>query len=341
MKSKAGKQAALVSLLALIGVGSALATAQATTPGANGAIAFRRYFDATQETGAVFTVGADGKGERQVTTPPAGGLDDQPDWAPDGSLIAFSRCVPDLPCHVFVVAPDGTGLAPVGQPCPAVTNPQTCPDDANASFSPDSQRIALTQSTGRDKKGAEGDQIQHSAIAIANRDGSDRHVIYQGAPYSGDLVFPVFSPNGKQLVFESVASIFSQRAGERAIFTIGVSGSHPRRITPWAEGDGDNPDWSPDGKWIVFHSHVDDDSRQSQIFVIHPDGSGRKQLTHFAGGTKILSSSFSPDGKSLAISKGTATGNAHVFTLRLSDGRMQRVTHSTLWESAPDWGPAS
>ena len=339
MKSKAGRRAALVSLLALVGVGCALATAEATTPGANGPIAFRRYFDPDQTTGAVFTIGADGKSERQVTKPPAGGLDDQPDWAPDGSLIAFSRCVVGLPCHVFVVAPDGTGLAPVGAPCPAVTNPQVCPDDANASFSPDSQRIVLTQSTGRDKKGAESNQIEHSAIAIANRDGSDRHVIRQGAPYSGDLVFPVFSPDGKQLVFESVGSSFGPRAGQRAVYTMGVDGSHARRITPWKESDGDNPDWSPDGKWIVFRSHVDDDSAQSQIFLIRPDGSGRKQVTHFATGTSILSSSFSPDGTSLVISKVAASGNSRLHTLRLRDGHMQRVTHSKLWDSAPDWGP--
>ena len=340
MKSKAGRHAALGWFVALVVVGGAVATADATAPGTNGSISFRRYFDANQETGAVFTIGADGKGERQVTTPPDGGLDDQPDWAPDGSLIAFTRCAGAAPCHVFVVAPDGTGLAPVGPLCPAGANPQTCPDDANASFSPDSQQIAFTQATGREKKDAytEG-WIEHSAIAIMNRDGSGRRVIYQGAPFSGDLNFPVFSPDGKQLVFERVSSAFTLRAGQRAVFTIGVDGSHVRRITPWQESDGDNPDWSPDGKWIVFRSHVDDDSTQSQIFLIHPDGSGRKQVTHFRKGTDVLSSSFSPDGKSLVISKGTAGGNARVFTLRLSDGRMQRVTHATLWDSAPDWGP--
>ena len=341
MKSKAGRRAALVWLLALVGVGGAVATADATTPGTNGTIAFRRYFDANQSTGALFTIGVDGQGERQITTPPSGGLDDQPDWAPDGSLISFTRCAGDgLPCHVFVVAPDGTGLAPVGPLCPAGANEQTCPDDANASFSPDSQQITFTQSTGKVRQDAytEG-WIEHSALAVVNRDGSGRHVIYQGAPFSGDLVFPVFSPNGKQLVFERISSGFTLRSGQRAVFTIGVDGSHVRRITPWEESDGDNPDWSPDGKWIVFRSHADDGGKQSQIYLIHPDGSGRRQVTHFTKGTHVLSSTFSPDGKSLAISKGTASGNPHVFTLWLRDGHMQRVTHSALWDSAPDWGP--
>ena len=108
----AGRRAALAWLVALVVVAGAVTTADATAPGANGSISFRRFFDASQETGAVFAIAADGKGERQITTPPTGGLDDQPDWAPDGSLIAFTRCAGrTLPCHVFVVAPDGTGLA--------------------------------------------------------------------------------------------------------------------------------------------------------------------------------------------------------------------------------------
>ena len=130
-----------------------------------------------------------------------------------------------------------------------------------------------------------------------NVDGSARQVIYQGAPFSGDLGYPVFSPDGKQLVFERTVSGFSKPAGEQAVFVMGADGSAPRRLTPWAEKDGDNPDWSPDGKWIIFHSHVDDPSRQSQIYLIHPDGSGRKQLTHFKDGTHVASSAFSPDGK--------------------------------------------
>jgi len=168
---------------------------------------------------------------------------------------------------------------------------------------------------------------------------SARHVIYQGAPFSGDLGYPVFSPDGKQLVFERTVSGFSKPAGKQAVFVMGADGSNPRRITPWAENDGDNPDWSPDGKWIIFHSHVDDPSHQSQIYLIHPDGTGRKQLTHFKDSTHVASSTFSPDGKWIAISKGPEGGNIDVYVMRLDGTNMRRVTHSKLWESAPDWGP--
>jgi Tol biopolymer transport system component len=317
----------------------ALAGAFASGAGAeqsasNGSIVFRRYLDADQTTGAVFTITADGQGERQITTPPAGTVDDQPEWSPDGSLIAFTRCAQGAPCHVFTVAPDGTGLTLV---CPAGT---TCPDDEFASFSVDSQRLVFVQSTGRERGDAYTEKwIEHSAIAVMKRDGSDRRVIFQGPPFSGDLLYPIFSPGGKQIVFERVASAFTRRSGQRAVFVVRADGSHLRRLTPWEEGDGDNPDWSPDGKWIVFHSHVDEDDKKSQIFLIHPDGSGRRQVTHFPKGTRIGSSSFSPDGTSLVISKGPADGNLQVFTIRLDGTKLRRVTQSATWDSAPAWGP--
>lgn len=326
--------------LALSAVAIVVATASATAPGNNGAIAFRRYFDAQHSWGAVFTIAADGKGTRQITHPARGIVDDQPDWAPDGGLIAFSRCCAPLG-HVFVVAPNGSGLAPVGPLCPSGADETTCPDDENASFSPDSKQLAFTQSTGLVKSDPVVENIiEHSAIAIMNRDGSGRRVIYQGAPYSADLNYPVFSPDGKQLVFERTNSGFSAPAGKKAVFVVGIDGSNPRRLTPWKENDGDNPDWSPNGKWILFRSHdVDDPRVQSQIFLIHPDGSGRRQVTRFSKGTHVLSSSFSPDGKSIVFSKGPDGGNIDVFTMRLDGSHVQRVTRSKLWDSAPDWGP--
>jgi TolB protein len=323
---------------ALVGILSA--SASAVAPGKNGRIAFRRYFDANQEWGAVFTIGADGKNTRQVTRPAQGVVDDQPEWAPDGSLITFTRCAQTGLCHVFVVTPEGADLAPVGALCPVGANDQSCSNDSYPSFSPDSKLLALVQSTGTLKEDSSGEPwIEHSALALVNPDGSGRHVIYQGSAFSGDLAYPVFSPDGKQLVFERLVSGFAQPAGKRAVFVVGIDGSSPRRLTPWANDDGDNPDWSPDGKWIVFQSFVEDPPHQSQIFLIHPDGTGLEQLTHFSNGTHVASSAFAPDGTSIVFSKGPEGGNIDLYVMRLDGTHVQRVTRSKLWELAPDWGP--
>ena len=120
---------------------------------------------------------------------------------------------------------------------------------------------------------------------------------------------------------------------------IGVDGTGLRRITPWADNGGDNPDWSPNGKWILYHSHFEDATAQSQYFLVHPDGTGRKQITHFPDSTSVYSASFSPDGRSIVFSKGPAGGNIDLFTMRQDGSKLIRLTRSPLWQSAPNWGP--
>ncbi len=330
----------LVTAAALAGMVIVATTAGATAPGQNGRIAFRTYLDRDRSWGAVFTVDADGTAAQQITHPRRGVVDDQPSWAPNGRGIAFTRCAPGSLCHVYTVSVDGSGLAPVGRLCPPGANEQTCSDDANASFSPDSKQIAFTQATGTVKNDPSGEGwIEHSALAVMNRDGSDRRVIRQGRPFSGDLNYPVFSPDGKRLVFERHVSGFAKPAGKTAVYVVGVDGSGSRRLTAWSENGGDNPDWSPDGRWILYHSHVEEVAPQGQYFLIHPDGTGRRQITHFPKGTDVRSASFSPDGRSIVFSKGPQGGNIDVYTMRIDGSQMRRLTRSLLWQSAPAWGP--
>ena len=124
-------------------------------------------------------------------------MDDQHCWSPDGRQIAFTGWASGTLCHVYVVAPDGTGLTPVGDACPRGANEQTCSGEANASFSLDSKQIAFTRSRGAVKSEPRTeDRIEHSALAMMSRGGAGRRVVYQGPAFSGDLDFPVFSPDG-------------------------------------------------------------------------------------------------------------------------------------------------
>jgi hypothetical protein len=81
---------------------------QATFPDDNGRIAFRRFLNEDRTTGAVFTIRPNGTRERQVTIPPQGYVDRNPDISPDGKRIAFERegvdCGPDCSYdEIFVV----------------------------------------------------------------------------------------------------------------------------------------------------------------------------------------------------------------------------------------------
>jgi len=169
------------------------ASAVATPAGQNGDIAFRRYLGPDRTNGAIFTVGPDGSRERQLTAPRAPLSDDFPDFAPDGSFIAFHRGREGGTNRILTVRPDGTGLRRVDRGCRGSQLPPRCAEAAFPAIAPNGRRIAFVRYSGRIR----GEQIDDEAIFSMRTDGSGLRRVTRPRSRIEVDADPQWSPDGR------------------------------------------------------------------------------------------------------------------------------------------------
>jgi TolB protein len=319
--------------ICLAGCGGAAAQAASDTP--SGHIAFRRYLDAAQTHGAVFIANPDGTGERQLTEPPTGFVDDQPDWSHDGSQITFERCRHQGSCSVMTVAAAGGTPTAIRLHC---RKGPVC-EPGTPAWGPGHQLI-VNLFEGREKKLGGDVWIERSSVASVNLDTGAQRTIVARDHWQGDTHVPAVSPDGKTLVYQRWNSPRTKPSNGQALFAIDIDGTHQRRLTPWSLSAGDHPVFSPDGAKVLFHSYDNNPKAlQPDFWTVHPDGTGLRQLTRFKKGTTVLSASYSLDGEWIVYASNGLGGNADLFIMRADGTDNRPLTRTKLWDSAPDWGP--
>jgi Tol biopolymer transport system component len=126
------------------------------------------------------------------------------------------------------------------------------------------------------------------------------------------------------------------------------------RITPWKMNCQSHPEFSPDGKLVLFRCAPKGDEGEgpSNLYWVHPDGTGLHALTHEDADKQYGDSSFSPsfsEGEgwiavgrtNTGYGKSDATSFPDVFRIRIEHGDMVRsvnLTKSVTWDSLPGWG---
>ena len=146
----------------------------------------------------LFVVGAEGSGQRQITSGGQGIVRNvQPSWSPDGTSIAFLRQV-DSESAIYVVRPDGTELHRV------VETKTYGYFGAEPAWSPDGSRIAYTNgvNSGFSRYGPPPGQ----EVFVVNADGSDERRLTELAPKLVADGSPTWSPDGDQIVFRRDAT---------------------------------------------------------------------------------------------------------------------------------------
>jgi len=100
-----------------------------------------------------------------------------------------------------------------------------------------------------------------------------------------------------------------------------------------------DPAYTPDGSQILFRSPESEDFLDCDIWTMHPDGTGLRQVTHAGPSTKVYSASFSPDGTAITVGMSGIDDQADVYTIGIDGTGLAPVTRTSAWDSAPDWGP--
>ena len=148
--------------------------------------------------------------------------------------------------------------------------------------------------------------------------------------------WPAWSPDSQRLVYAvDLAKVELNGANELRIYTV-EDGQTSSLTTNGNELIEAAPDWSPDGRYIVFHAQ-EAGATETDIYRIPADGS--------APAEKIIDSDFndiqprfSPDGRYIVFSS-DRTGNWDVFIYEIASETLYQVTTDPVTDIANDWGP--
>ncbi len=251
-------------------------------------------------TTRIWTAPLEGGAPRALTSGP--GSDAEPRWSPDGSELAFVSTRSGTP-QIWVLPMDGGEAHPVTDIETGASSPLWSPDGSTIYFVSD---------------------------------------LRWPSPSSLDSLQAGFPTEARMWDHLLYRHWNEWRSGQREhLFSVAAAGGKATDLTPWDRdvptitlpGDGD-VSVAPDGSEIAFTMNADavvPTGTNNDVFVMHPDGTGRHALTTNKGNQNTPR--YSPDGRYLAyMSQPTPVFEADREHLMLLDRQSGQATDLT-----PDW----
>ena len=291
----------MVAAVVLAACALAPAAVQAAFPGTNGKLAFSSARDGFPADSDLYTMAGDGAAQTRITS--FDGDELFPSWSKDGTKIVFERN-PGLRPDVWVANADGSNATQLTQDAAGDYHPAWAPSGAKIVFA-------------SDRDDAQGT----SDLFVMNADGSAEANITNTPGVNED--YPSWSPGGTKLAFS--------RDGD--IYTANADGTSPAALTATPETDVE-PDWSPDGNQIVFHSGY---GSSDEIWKMNSNGSALANLTN-NGAVVDERPSWSPAGDKIAFVRGAFT-SAEVYVMNPDGTSQTRITNNTVMDAQPAWQP--
>jgi TolB protein len=208
---------------------------------------------------------------------------------------------------------------------------------------------------------APGEPVNTSDLFLMNHDGTQLRFLTRG----GSPTWSPPEPNGgtsKNIAFHASASgaglpinpFPGSATADSDIFTVNVddlldNGAVPRNLTiNRVSTVDDDPNWSPDGRRIIFTSYVPGPSTtltSGEIYIMNADGTDQSQLTN--DGIEKRGPAWSPDGNRIlfACRSGAPTPEApdlatfEICVMDVATGYITQLTLNNIGELTPTWSP--
>ena len=264
-------------------------------------------------------VRVDGSHDHAIATHLPGAVR-HPDFSPDGSRLAFDQLAPGESAYVYVARGDGSNAKRLSLESAVPGRGEYW----QPAWSPDGSRLAVSTDAG--PIGEFGPA--RFGIAIVDVDSKEVTQVLDHKSIEGQDQFASWSPDGKRLTFYRVRakSEEDRLAGnyQTAVFVVNIDGSGLRQLTPWKMLAGD-PDWSPKEDLIVFSTRplLEFPSGRSELYTIHPDGSGMQKLTsHGEDGPRATQPQWTPDGKAILYTRANQSlTTRHIWVMDRTGGK--------------------
>jgi TolB protein len=304
----------LTRLWGLSAVFAVLAAAPSAAPAPN---AVRELAFVRGEAGAteIYVVRENGTGLRRLTNNRF--TDYSPIWSPDGARLLFASNR-DGDDELFVMDASGRNVRRLTRNRSLDLTPQ---------WSPDGRSIAFASDRGRPGE-------PEIWVMRADGTGARRLVATPDHPWQDRQYSPVWSPDGRRIIFTMAAT-----AENPELYVVGVDGRGLKRLTRTGgtlhePADDTMPDWSWDGRTVVFVSNRG--KTTSDLWTMSPTGVGQKPLSRRPA-SDDWNPRLSPDGATIAFSEHMLPGGPVSVALMRADGTfLRRLTRG----SEPDWRPS-
>jgi Tol biopolymer transport system component len=286
-------------------------------PDAAGRILFGQIHREDEVIGQViaplFSMDADGSDVVQVFSCEL----ERPRVSHDGRRIAFSIAMDDQTWQVATIAADGSDLRILT----STTGYAETPD-----WSPDGSWLIYAMSPVQCSRDPLCDSL-HETLWRVDADGSDPREVGRVVPTAWDWE-PRLSPDGKEVVFARA----DPNVNAAWTLTIMNLATGQERVAKVDSRDLEHPDWSPDGRFIIYHTSPNGPIER----IPADDPTAQPEVLAYAGHI-TFKPAYSPDGSSIVFGCDTgvcrmnADGSGVVELLRV-----QGVDFNHF-----DWGPPS